>query len=493
MTTRRTLTAVAAVLAAALLLPAAASAKAFSVSRDVGVYRAPNTASGIGVVKSGGQVNVQCWTRGQAVGGYPIWDRIDYRGGSAYVHDRYVEMPGAGSPAAAGIPECAGQGGLVNWRKLADGILAKDYRTFMNIKDSPPTDGLDWTSDGCSGPAVIREAYRRIFDQPCQLHDFGYRNYGQGRRLGRNDAMRAHIDLRFLAEMKRLCGHRFRPGQERSFCEAQAHAVFDGVRLFGRPHFYGPPSRGTTAAAAAVTAQVGTFNIAGNTRNHGSTEIADDVVRSMLDRRPMVMMLQESCYAQFHHTRARLASLYSGAFFKVPDRKCDGGAGSFGNVLLWRRDALAVNHTKQYHLNSAPGLEKRQMGCAKSDRPPLVACTLHLSQHDQKSSKDREMAVVAKTARGWATKYPVIVGGDFNSTPDEPQLDSMYLPDYGRGASGIFREIDNLGSRTGEPTHEEGKYDYIFFTRNLRWHWGDATFSRKDRSDHKPLWGALTM
>jgi endonuclease/exonuclease/phosphatase family metal-dependent hydrolase len=247
-------------------------------------------------------------------------------------------------------------------------------------------------------------------------------------------------------------------------------------------------------AGAAVTGQVGTFNMAGNTeRNKGGLKVAELVVQSMLDRRPVAMMLQEVCYAQFHHTRARLNSLYRGAFFKVPGPTCKGRAGSYGNALLWRRDGLAVNHTKQYHLNSAPGLEKRQMGCVKSDRPRLVACTLHLSKHTEEESQKREMAVVSQTARGWAAKYPVILGGDFNDPPDDDQLDSMYLPDYGGGSSGTFREIDDLGARAGEPTHAEGKYDYIFFTRNLRWHWGDATQAADGRSDHDPLWGRLTM
>ena len=104
------------------------------------------------------------------------------------------------------------------------------------------------------------------------------------------------------------------------------------------------------------------------------------------------------------------------------------------------------------------------------------------------------MAVVSQTARGWATKYPVIVGGDFNSVPRESELNSMYLPDYGDGANGIFREIDDLDSRDGEFTHGVEKLDHIFFTRNLRWHWGDATSSDHETiSDHDPLWGQLTM
>jgi endonuclease/exonuclease/phosphatase family metal-dependent hydrolase len=248
------------------------------------------------------------------------------------------------------------------------------------------------------------------------------------------------------------------------------------------------------AASGAVTAQVGTFNMAGNTdRNKGGLKVAEAVVQSMLERRPLVMMLQESCYAQFHHTRARLNSLYRGAFFKVPGPTCKGRAGSYGNALLWRRDALAVNHTKQYHLNSAAGLEKRQMGCVKSDAPRLVACTVHLSIRNQDASQEREMAVVSQTARGWATKYPVIVGGDFNSRPGDNDLNAMYLPDYGGGAHGIFREIDNLGARDGEHTHADGKLDYIFFTPNLRWGGGDATHATDGRSDHDPLWGTLTV
>jgi hypothetical protein len=141
---------------------------------------APNLCSGVGVIKAGNQVDV---------------------------HDRYVEMPG-GSPAASGVPACAGQGGLVNWRKLADGILGKDYRTFMK-------------------------------DQPCRLHDFGYRNYGSGRQLGRNEGTRARIDLRFHEEMKRLCGIQFRPGHERSVCQGAAQTVFAAVRLRGDEYFYG--------------------------------------------------------------------------------------------------------------------------------------------------------------------------------------------------------------------------------------------------------------
>jgi hypothetical protein len=92
-------------LALVLLIPAAANAETFNVSRDVGVYADANVSRGLGVIEAGKPVNVQCWTNGQPIQGYPIWDRITFNGRIAYVHDKYVEM-GGGSPQANGIPNC---------------------------------------------------------------------------------------------------------------------------------------------------------------------------------------------------------------------------------------------------------------------------------------------------------------------------------------------------------------------------------------------------
>jgi hypothetical protein len=108
---RRIILGLAAVLAAALLVPSAASARPFKVSHDVGVYAGTNsTSKGLATVKAGGTVDVQCWTTGQSIGGYAIWDRVSVRNISGYVHDKYVEMPNKTSPAANGIPQCKGGG-----------------------------------------------------------------------------------------------------------------------------------------------------------------------------------------------------------------------------------------------------------------------------------------------------------------------------------------------------------------------------------------------
>ena len=60
----------------------------------------------------------------------------------------------------------------------------------------------------------------------------------------------------------------------------------------------------TALFAAQGGDQVGTFNMAGQAKNKGETAVAEDVMRSMLARRPVVMTLQEVCYTQFHHVRA---------------------------------------------------------------------------------------------------------------------------------------------------------------------------------------------
>jgi hypothetical protein len=62
--------------------------------------------------------------------------------------------------------------------------MKKDYNSFVAYKRSVHPAPFNWSDDGCSGPFLIRPVYRSLFNRPCQLHDFGYRNYGGGLRLG---------------------------------------------------------------------------------------------------------------------------------------------------------------------------------------------------------------------------------------------------------------------------------------------------------------------
>lgn len=114
-------------------------------------------------------------------------------------------------------------------------------------KKPSPYNSFDWTDDGCSGPWGISNTYRGLFNKPCQMHDFGYRNFGRADKgrlyLGRDEDTREWIDRRFGSEMKRLCGEKF-SGRwrvaNRVKCRTDAQVMVDFLRHAGRNSFYGP-------------------------------------------------------------------------------------------------------------------------------------------------------------------------------------------------------------------------------------------------------------
>jgi hypothetical protein len=88
--------------------------------------------------------------------------------------------------------------------------------TSVHCAKPAPYNQFDWTDDGCSGAEfawgaghAVTNWYRDLFNQPCRLHDFGYRNLGNGLSLHRHEDMRRLIDSRFLVEMRRLCNNNF--------------------------------------------------------------------------------------------------------------------------------------------------------------------------------------------------------------------------------------------------------------------------------------------
>lgn len=103
----RRMLAAALTVAAVLIAPSIANAKIFTVSQDVMLYATPDTSKPLRPYPAGGRVDVRCYTKGQAIGGYAVWDRIkNGNNGFAYVHDKYVEMPGGKGPAQMGIDSC---------------------------------------------------------------------------------------------------------------------------------------------------------------------------------------------------------------------------------------------------------------------------------------------------------------------------------------------------------------------------------------------------
>jgi hypothetical protein len=126
---------------------------------------------------------------------------------------------------------------------LADAIMNMHYETFIVYAGVSSPRPFDWSTDGCSPPTP--SSLRRLFSQPCEQHDFGYRNYGSsdgGLRLGPNEKTRDWIDGRLRTEMGRLCDRsfwRWYQKANKAACHTEAFAMWTAVRHGGRPSFYG--------------------------------------------------------------------------------------------------------------------------------------------------------------------------------------------------------------------------------------------------------------
>jgi hypothetical protein len=103
-------------------------------------------------------------------------------------------------------------------------IMSASYGTFLSIKRNREAP-FDWSSDGCSWTPWPWSAEQ---NGPCQLHDFGYRNFGKGLRLERTESRRAWIDRRFLDEMSRNC----REHWWYTSCPSNIYTMYGAVRVF---------------------------------------------------------------------------------------------------------------------------------------------------------------------------------------------------------------------------------------------------------------------
>ncbi len=106
-----------------------------------------------------------------------------------------------------------------------------------------PYDQFNWTTDDCSPDKMPEFFYRTLFEEPCQQHDFGYRNFGNWMRLGRNLWTKAWIDKRFRDEMRRICHDKYSSPWRvfnKNACLAEADLVFGVVGgAAGMTAFYG--------------------------------------------------------------------------------------------------------------------------------------------------------------------------------------------------------------------------------------------------------------
>jgi endonuclease/exonuclease/phosphatase family metal-dependent hydrolase len=236
----------------------------------------------------------------------------------------------------------------------------------------------------------------------------------------------------------------------------------------------------------AASAEPGTltflqFNLCGSACDTRFTVVAD-LEREIRGHtpQPYVVTLNEVCRGQYAKLVADLH--YAGHFEPTVRDRCWDGS-DYGIAILVRTGAVTL--AGSWPLPAPAGGEPRRLACVR-DRL-LVGCVTHLDT-DPANTPSQVAEVAARTA---SLSPVVVVGGDFNATPDSAALRPM---DAG------FREVGGAptggcaaarcGSRPGfaRPTR---KIDYVFLSRG---DFADPVARTGDapHSDHVPLWASAT-
>lgn len=102
----------------------------------------------------------------------------------------------------------------------------RDLAQAEGCRKPYPYNQFDWTADGCS---FTPPDWAAIFAAPCELHDFGYRNFGRGLTLQRTERARAVVDRAFRREMYRIC-RTWGDLWQRVACKTTARGMYNVVR-----------------------------------------------------------------------------------------------------------------------------------------------------------------------------------------------------------------------------------------------------------------------
>ena len=284
-------------------------------------------------------------------------------------------------------------------------------------------------------------------------------------------------------------------------------------------------SAGATPSTATADYQIGTFNMAGGNAEHGpkGNEAPDALVRSVNDRKPAFIVLQEACRDWSERLDSELGD-YTVKFDPVqthgsgPTAQCKHPS-EFGNAILYRNDFGIDMDPVAHDLQSPENMEQREMLCVKSEAKRVAICSAHLSaggKEEEVNARRAEAMVAMDILAVEYAGYTKFLGGDLNDDPLSAVTDNFYHSDYKRGAYGEFKGVDSpcgndmkertgfpqwVYCRSGEFTHddwiwEEGrpgglKIDFMFVSPSVDVRWGDATYAI--HSDHDPLWASVTF
>ncbi|PWW66530.1 endonuclease/exonuclease/phosphatase family protein [Actinokineospora spheciospongiae] len=248
---------------------------------------------------------------------------------------------------------------------------------------------------------------------------------------------------------------------------------------------------GAPARAAEFSFLNLSFNLCGNKCNGGRLAVADSTADAILDRptRPRTATLQEVCAGQAQRLRTRLGAAGYKVIHVPTAHRCDDGS-DYGIALVHRGEAA---WHRVHPLPNPGGHEPRKAVCAMLRTPATLACSTHIDFHADgtRGAQIREIATLIAdfTAAGHAT----YIGGDFNAEPTDDQLDPLYLPAYGGGATGRLTEATGCCTRGGPATADGGrKIDYTFaLAGKFNPDWIDVVPT--DQSDHHKVWSRFTL
>lgn len=227
------------------------------------------------------------------------------------------------------------------------------------------------------------------------------------------------------------------------------------------------------AEAAPARVRVMTFNICGNVCRQGEvTATSANVAYQVVQRRVAVTFLQEVCYSQFLAIRERVLPHGYRAVFTASETggHCndhDTAHGkAFGLALVVRGEIAG----RIVHALPSPGSQRPEgrslLGTTiRIKGRPVYVVTTHTAPAG--TNRTTQLRALQRYLTPIARTRPVLLGGDLNSVPDNPDLDGW----YGRrvpGGRGVFREVaerdGGRSCRCGPPTYQPvpRKIDYIF-------------------------------
>jgi endonuclease/exonuclease/phosphatase family metal-dependent hydrolase len=274
--------------------------------------------------------------------------------------------------------------------------------------------------------------------------------------------------------------------------------------------------------STAPSVRMLTYNACGNLCAHTGVDAEQwaAAIKSSVDHWSAdTLLLTETCYGQYAALRDSLTG-YQPVWLATSS----GPAGCakwtatddkrFGMAVFVKSAAPVERLTADLPASTADR-NKRALLCAKGgiEGRTSLACVTHLTHLGDEDENDTDQIDTARTQQAKAVRaqvdawslsqdLPVILGGDFNAQPLDPEMDEFYGFQGGTGRYGEVDETDGeqfpegtCGGlnycRSGERTHANGKLDYLFVSADhFKTVQGDALGRTDNMSDHHLLRGA---